>query len=531
MKKTLALLLVLALMATLFVVSAAAESTEKPFEGVTLTYWVRLHENATGVFDNYAKSKWYEAIHEATGITIEFIHPAAAAGDDKTEFNLMIAGGEYPDIIETNWTTYPGGPSAAIEDGVVMALDDAIASGKVPNLKAILDAEPSIDKSIKTSDGHYYVFPFLRGTSLENNPTLFSSGFFMRGDILKELNLEVPETIDEWYNVLTAVKAAHPEMIPVVSRTEWLNQIFCPGFDNYWDYYVDNGVVKYGIAEDSHYEYLQAMAKWYAEGLLDPDYLTHTKANDLRTIMASGQAFCLYDASSGGTSNIIPPLLESGAIKDESDIVTTVPVTSEKGKNTMFAKMNAPYDASAASVAISTQCKNVEAALWLMDWMYSEAGHMINCWGIEGESYVIGEDGTPTYTDVILNNPDGLSIAQAQSIYVRPSNGAVVSDPNVSKCLAVYTAQKDGPEKWTATDFGQYMYPAGAAVATEDADEFANITNNIKTYKEEMEAKWITGNAELTEESWAAYKAQLETYGLSRAIEIKQAAYDTFMAN
>ena len=88
MKKTPAMLLTLVMMATMLVIPATAESTEKPFEGVTLTYWVRLHENATGVYDNYAKSKWYEAIHEATGITIEFIHPAAAAGDDKTEFNL-----------------------------------------------------------------------------------------------------------------------------------------------------------------------------------------------------------------------------------------------------------------------------------------------------------------------------------------------------------------------------------------------------------------------------------------------------------
>ena len=46
-----------------------------------------------------------------------------------------------------------------------------------------------------------------------------------------------------------------------------------------------------------------------------------------------------------------------------------------------------------------------------------------------------------------------------------------------------------------------------------------------------MEAKWITGQQELTEEAWNAYVAQLETYGLSRAIQYKQAAYDAFMAN
>ena len=140
-------------------------------------------------------------------------------------------------------------------------------------------------------------------------------------------------------------------------------------------------------------------------------------------------------------------------------------------------------------------------------------------------------DGIPTYTDMILNNPNGLSSAQAQAIYCRPSNGAVVSSQYVGQQLAVYSAQKEGATKWTVTNFGNYMFPAGAAIAADAAEDFATITNNVKTYREEMEAKWITGKEELTEEAWNAYKTQMEAYGLSRAIGYKQAAYDAFMAN
>lgn len=528
MKKTLALILCAAMLATLFVFPAVAES-DKPYAGVKLTYWVKFDEKATGALQSLNDSKWYQAIHEATGIEIEFMHPAA--GNESSELALLSAvPEEMPDIIETNWTAYSGGPSAALEDGLIIELDEYINGGKTPNLKAILDANEVINKSVKTADGHYYVFPFLRGTTTEGNGSLFSSGFFMRGDILKELNLEVPETIDEWYTVLSAVKAAHPDMIPMITRTEWMNQIFCSGFDTYWDYYVEDGVVKNGLVEDSHYDYLKTMAKWYAEGLLDPDYLTHTKANEGRTLMASSAAFATYDASSGGTSNIIPALLESGAITAESDIVTTVPVTSEKATYAKFAKMNGLYDASGSSVAITTNCKNVDAAIWLLDWMYSEEGHMINCWGIEGESYTL-VDGVPQYTDIIMNNPNGLSIAQAQSIYVRPSNGPVVSDPQVGKNLATYSAQKDGADKWTHTTFGDYMYPAGAAISADNSEDFATITSNVKTYREECEAKWITGKEELTPEVWEAYKAQMEAYGMGRAIQYKQEAYDAFMGN
>ena len=58
-----------------------------------------------------------------------------------------------------------------------------------------------------------------------------------------------------------------------------------------------------------------------------------------------------------------------------------------------------------------------------------------------------------------------------------------------------------------------------------------NFRGDKKLSKEEMEAKWITGQEELTEDAWNAYVAQLEAFGLSRAIQYKQAAYDAFMNN
>jgi len=325
-------------------------------------------------------------------------------------------------------------------------------------------------------------------------------------------------------------------MIPFITRTEWMNQIFAPGFDNFWDYYVEDGVVKNGITEDSRFEYLKTMVRWYKDGLFDPDYLTHTKAGDGRGIMAAGNAFATYDACGGGASNIFPKLLSDGKIADESDMVTTVPVTSVKGQNAKFSKMNGLYDASGSSAAISKKLadeggKRYEAAIYLLDWMYSEEGHMINCFGIEGESYNM-VDGYPTFTDVVLHNPDGLNVAAALSLYARGhQNGPVVQDTRVNDQYYSYSAQVAGMHLWTKTDFGKYMYPAGAAIASDNADDFATITANIKTYKDEMEAKWITGQAELTEETWKAYVDQMEAYGLSRAIQYKQEAYDTFMAN
>ena len=71
------------------------------------------------------------------------------------------------------------------------------------------------------------------------------------------------------------------------------------------------------------------------------------------------------------------------------------------------------------SAAVTTNCSNVELAARLLDYGYTEEGHILFN-GIEGES-LHGLTRTARsilkYTDLILNNPDGLSITHAMGPY------------------------------------------------------------------------------------------------------------------
>lgn len=161
------------------------------------------------------------------------------SGAEDEEFSILVASGEYPDIIEYNkWVSYAGGPGAAINDGVIISLDDVFA-GKAPNIKKLMEEYPKIAKSIKTSGGSYYCFPLLRGL-VQPNVTQFSDGILVRKDVLDELGLELPETIDEWDTTLRAYKDYGFE-VPFTTRKEWMKIVFSPGFDNWGDYYVEDG--------------------------------------------------------------------------------------------------------------------------------------------------------------------------------------------------------------------------------------------------------------------------------------------------
>ena len=503
---------------------AAAEpaNAEKPYEGTTLTWYTKLNANVSDNYTNLGETPWAQYVEEKTGIHIEFQHPTQ--GSENEEFAVMVASGEYPDIIEHTWTSYSGGGGAAINDGVIIALDDYM--DQAPNLSALLEENPEISKMIKSSSGNYYCFPFLRGLETPNK-TEFSSGLTYRADVLKELGFDtVPETIDEWEEVLRAAKAAGFSK-PFTTRNEWVKDVWSPAFDNWGSFYVDDGVVKNGLIEDSRKEFIARMAAWYDEGLLDNDWMQADKKST-QTDFVAGNCVLGYAPFGQGLGTYTQAMMEADPNFKEEYIQAAAPVTSTKGKNAKFSKMNNIFDQSGVSAAISSQCKNVEAAVWLLDWMYSEEGMICYNFGIEGVSYEM-VDGKPVYTDVIMNNPDGMSVAQALAAYTRTSTSGVgVQMEDYIEQYYAQDNQKTAMELSMKTDMGEHMFPP-CSVSEENQDRYTEIMSQVKTLSDEMEASFICGTTSMDE--WDSYQQKLKDAGIEEAIAMMQQAYDNYMAN
>lgn len=499
-----------------------AVDPDKPYAGTKLTWYSKLNANVSTTYPNLGDTPWAQYVMEKTGIEIEFIHPTV--GSEEEEFSILIASGEYPDIIENMWTSYPGGPQAAINDGVIIDLDDVMANN-APNFSKLMADHPDIDKRVKTINGSYYCFPFLRG--LESpNITQFSAGMILRKDVLDELGLKMPETIDEWETTLRAFKKAGFEA-PFVTRNEWMKDVWSPGFDNWGDFYVEDGTVKNGLIEASRKDFISKMHDWYEEGLIDRDWLVADKASN-QTYFTTGKSAAVYAPFGQGLGQYTQVMNEENTEITQEDIRCTVPVTSAKGQNAKFSKMNDIYDKSGVSAAISTQCENIEAAAWLLDWMFSEEGNLCCNFGIEGVTYEM-KDGKPVYTDVIMRNPDGLSVANALAAYTRAStSGVCVQDEDYIEQYYEQDNQKEALELSMKTDMGEHFFPP-TSVAEEDSEQYADIMNNVKTLADEMEAQFIAGTVPMDE--WDAYQEQLKKFGIEDAIAMMQTAYDNYMAN
>ena len=195
-----------------------------------------------------------------------------------------------------------------------------------------------------------------------------------------------------------------------------------------------------------------------------------------------------------------------------------------EGDRAMFGQRQ---DRVSQLTAITTACEDVEAAVQFLNYGYTEAGNLLMYYGIEGISYEM-VDGYPYFTDFVKNNPDGIPFAQILSQYdYSPANGPYLANGDYS--LQTYNeAQLAALAAWQDNDVNEHYVSGTITVAPEDTDEYAFIKSEVDTYVNENFALFVTGARSL--EEFDDYLATLESMGLSRMLEIYQAAFDTFNA-
>ncbi|PQP89100.1 extracellular solute-binding protein, partial [Paenibacillus sp. AR247] len=430
----------------------AAESATYPLKtDEKLSYWGEINGNLVGIKATHDEIPFFQKWQEKTGVPLEFTAPPT--GQVKEAFNVMLASGDLPDMIEYNFIgDFPGGPEKAIKDGYILKLNDLIDK-YAPNLKKYLQEHPDIDKMVKTDSGSYYAFPFIRG---DEYLRVFQ-GPIIRKDWLDELGLPVPETIDEWTATLRAFKEKKGAAAPfsVVSKPRFFNEsgngAFIGAFGVNRGFYQEDGKVKFGPAEPGFKEYLKLFHDWYKEGLIDKNIATaDTKAVDGN--MASGATGATIGNAGGGIGKW-QPLVEAN---DPKAILVAAPYpVLNKGDKPKFGQLNQAY-ASEGTVAVTTAAKDPALAVRMLDYGYSEEGHMFFNFGEEGVSYNM-ENGYPKFTDLLMKNPDKLAPAQAISLYARSSyNGPFVQDKRYAEQFFALQTQRDAVEVWKNTDAAKY---------------------------------------------------------------------------
>ena len=481
---------------------------------VKLTYWCDLTTNASATVANFGETEFSKELEKRTGISVEYLHPAQGQGGEA--FSLMIASNDLPDMIYNKWNTVLGSPQAAIDDGVIIGLNDMV-NEYAPNLKNYLEANSEIDKMTKTDDGKYYVFPFIRG----DDKLLISNGPVIRKDWLDELGLKEPTTVSELEETLIAFRDKKGAVAPLSVTSGETSRLFYI-FSANSDFYVDNGVVKYGPCEEEYKQALVKLQEWFKQGLLDNNYFS----NDSKIVDANilnGKTGVTYGSGGSGLGK----WLESIEKENTGFDLMALSYISADGSD-LPAYIPAENYFSGFGAAITSACAYPELASKFLDYSYSEDGSMLNNFGIEGESYTM-IDGKPIYTDEIMKNSEGLSISQAMARYIRACNNApFVQDKGYIDQYYVREQQKEALNKWTKgyQEVKLKIMPP-ITLTAEESEEFVNIMADVTKSCNEFAASVISGIKSVDE--YEGFKESIGNLNIKRALEIQQAAYDRYM--
>ncbi|MEK4114070.1 putative aldouronate transport system substrate-binding protein [Paenibacillus sp. DS2363] len=497
--------------------------TSEPF---TIDYWRANDAKLTASLNNFGDMAAYKEKEKLTGIKVKFTHPPL--GQQRDQFNLLISTKELPDVIYYNWADAVGGPEKMIKDGRIIRLNELIDS-YAPNLKRIIESDPDVKKQIALDDGTIYMFPLLKLDALKLNAT---SGLIMRQDWLDKLNLKVPTNIDEWYTVLKAFKEqdpngnGKPDELPFTGN--WgpgnLTKLhdFAAAFGVIGGFQMNGDKVEFGPIQPGYRDFLETMAKWYKEGLIDPEIMTNDgKAFDYKVTSN------LAGAYQGGVFSGMGKYFNLMRDTDPNFNVTGVPwPVSPDGTSYATFNLDAKVLSYGEAITASADEDKLKYIVQWMDYNYSEEGSDLFNFGIENDSYVRDGEGVK-FTDTIIDNPNGLTYDQALASYALSiMDGPINQDSRYLDALLFDDGQRAANAEWMKASSALTLPPI--RLSTDEVTTSTSIMSQVNTYLNETMTAIISGQKPITEFDKMA--ETIKSMDIDRAIEVHQAAYDRYQS-
>ena len=511
-------------------VSAEAGSITYPLNSDKKVRWyaqdnIVPHEK----FADASESPFHIGLAEKLGVDIEWMFPTT--GSDGTTFTttLLADPTNLPDIMNVYWMN---NANQYIEDGIIWDLTDYIQE-YAPDYYAWLQTDPAYDRAMKTDDGRYYAFGFFREDGGWNDSY---QGPVVREDWLKECGLEIPETVSEFENVIRVFHEKYGATFNSSYSVRYKAQGIAGAFGAYGNadagngWYVKDGVVGLGQSEKEWRDYMIWQNKLWKDGLIDQDILTEDDTTIKDKIHNDK---CGISITSMGQMNIWNSEREADG-KEAVWIGIPYPKSDSGELSSIFGGPG--IGTHTAVITTAADEETMKLCLQMLNYSYTKEGSLYWNYGTEGVSWEYDEQGGPAVTSLVTDDKDtdpmtkynGLTwgapgIQATNLLYLKNSEAAIEANNTW------YYVYPDDEEKNLAVTSG-WKWPIGVTFTTEEADELDEIAQNIPTFVEEKYAEFLTGSKDINDDAvWEKYLADLETYHLSRVLEIRQACYDRYV--
>ena len=505
-------ILLTAILSTAMFSSAASAADDHKIVDEPLELTIHMHAKQ---YNGYEES-WpvEQAAREMTNIHLKDATYGRNTKSSSDALNLLMASGDIPNIVggsKIKETMDQYGP-----EGAFIALNDLIDE-HAPNLKAFFDKYPAKKSAITSADGNIYYIPYFPDGK-------YGRAYFIREDWLAAVGKKHPENVDELYEVLTAFRNDDPngngekDEVPFFARnweelfrlvTLWDGR--SSGSDTPHDFYVNDGNITHGYAEEGYRDGIKNIAKWYEEGLIDPEVFT--RGSSAREFLLSenlGGMTHDWFASTSGYNVSLKDKVEGFSFKAFAPPASISGVRMEEHRRIPIKQ---------DGWAMGHTNKHPVETIKYFDFWFTEAGRNLSNFGVEGEQYTL-VDGKATFTDAVLNADKPVN-SQLYTVGAQIQRG-YFQDYNYEKQWSNEIAL----EGIALYDQGDYLVDQflGVAMNADEQKVYDKSWVSIRTYMLERQQAWVLGTGDV-EAEWDDYVATLKKMGYDDVIAAMQSAY------
>lgn len=497
-------------------------------EPLTLSVGVLQDPNVED-FDTNAYTKWIE---ESTGIDIEFEYFPNKNATEK--LSIMLNSNEKLPEVLIGFRLNTIDVARYGKQGYFLPLNDYYENYSV-NINEFYSKHPELVKYFKSPDGNIYTVP----QYTESTPNMFALRAWINQAWLDELGLDMPSTTEELQNVLQQFKSKDPngnglpDELPMVgSATTWYGQAesFIMNSFIYDDtknkFIVNDNKVDVIYNKEEYKQGLTYMNELCENGLLSPLTFTQDKAQYKQMMV------------SGGKDNVVGVWVAGGIMFPSGDekmkeYNPLPPISGPNGLQITTYNPSIPFPMA----YITKDCKNVEAAFRMLDFMYNDEATMRARYGVPGTDWIEKEDGEIGMFEEVLgiegkfksiqfpwSEPIQNSHWKNTGLQFRTSDITDAIIPSGDPLESQYLVSRGTFVNYDYKPDDSMIVPL-VLYNSDELDELGDLQTTLVDYVKESAARFITGDMDI-DNQWDDYINNLNKIGLKKYLEITQQAWD-----
>ena len=497
--------LILALMLLLPAIGALADydGTAPVFEEKTTISILTC--NGASKRTDVADMLWWQKVLEKANVDVELEIIDHSVYDDVVQPRLAAAQ-DLPDIVRVQ----QGAPKLT-KSGIFIPLNDLIDKYGF-NFKKFYDKYPQLESSITSTDGNIYYIPYIYTTE-SNSRTMMLNVPFLEALGMK---LEDIKTVDDLYNYLVLVRdndvngnGDPNDEVPLFIRGGMIDLLAMYwGLDipNTGGYAIKDGKVFNCYLTDEYRDFLRFVNKLYNENLINKEFLS---ANyDMQTAAFSTNtvgSIMHFVSNATSYSQAINP--EWNFYEDEP-IMQITALENNEGQPVVYGR-----NILGVNFGITRFCKDPEAAMKFIDYLYSEEVGIQTWYGTEGEDYNI-VDGKYEFTNKYYDNVDDY---RGNCGYNNDAYPGYQYDYSAVQAKTIFEQTKQvAPYTWNPTRMNKHY-------TDEQQDILNTYLTDLGTYFSENTTAFMIGTRSI-EDEWDSFVSGAKDMGVEQVIAVYQAA-------